>query len=115
MFSRDLVCSCNGAGPAGVVENNLRAPRGARGSVARICLDCGIQNRTSRSKGHKLAKERRVKDSAQALVLVVQSLRKNQHRRGDAVIWLSVSDLISLLSARERSDPSRYVWQVVQA
>mgnify|MGYP006888282419 CR=1 FL=1 len=27
------------------------------------------------------------------------------------MIWLSVSDLISLLSARERSDPSRYVRQ----
>lgn len=27
------------------------------------------------------------------------------------MIWLSVSDLISLLSARERSDPRRYAKQ----
>lgn len=76
VFSRDLVCSCNGAGPVvwwkTIFEHHAHRVEVSRGSV----LTAGYKIEVVDLKGHKLAKERRVKDSAQALVLVVQSLRK---------------------------------------
>lgn len=76
VFSRDLVCSCNGAGPAvwwkTIFEHHAVRVEVSRGSV----LTAGYKIEVVDLKGHKLAKERKIKDISQALMLAVQSLRK---------------------------------------
>ena len=76
VFSRDLVCSCNGTGPVvwwkTIFEHNKRRVEVSRGSVSIAWHKIEISD----IKGRKIVKDCRIKDAAQAIVFVVQSLRK---------------------------------------